>query len=302
MNFEQLLKDVANQASRRVAVAAAHDDDVMAAICEAKKRGIVNPILVGDEQKIREIAKEHALDISDIEVIDVPDSIESAKRAVMLIRKGKADFLMKGMLQTADMLRAVLDKDFGLRTGSMLSHVIIVETPLYDRLFFITDGGMVMYPDLKQKAELIRNAVGVAHALGVAVPKVAVLAAVELVNPDMPATIDAAALTQMNRRGQIKNCIVDGPLAVDNAVSALAAAHKGIVSDVAGAADIMLVPNIESGNMLLKAAVYLGGCVPAGMVVGARTPIVVTSRADSAQSKLISIACAAKYAAFYEHR
>ena len=301
MNFSQLLKEVADQPRRSVAVAGAHDEDVLRAIEEANKLGIVQPILVGDEKQIKAIISEHNLALANVEIIDEPDPVESAKRAVMLIRKGRADFLMKGMLQTADMLRAVLDKEYGLRMGTLLSHVTVLETPQYDKLFFVTDGGMVMYPDVKQKAELIKNAVYVAQSLGVDVPKVAVLAAVELVNPDMPATLDAAVLTQMNQRGQIKNCVVDGPLALDNAVSVVAAAHKGIVSDVAGAADIMLVPNIEAGNMCIKAAVYLGGCVPAGLVVGARAPIVVTSRADSAQSKLVSIACAAKYAAYHGH-
>jgi phosphate butyryltransferase len=298
MNFEDAMKQNSKEL-RRLAVAAAHDAEVLEAVFAAEEKGMAHSILVGDEAKIRAICAQNGHDVSKVQIIDEPDVNRAAAAAARLVRDGKADFLMKGMLQTAELLRAVLDKENGLRAGSMLSHVAIFQAPGMDRLLFLTDGGMVMYPDIKQKAELIRNSVVVARALGVEVPKVAALAAIEIINPDMQATLDAAVLTQMNRRGQIKDCIVDGPLALDNAIDILAAEHKGVKgSDVAGHADILLVPNIEAGNMVYKCATKIAHCKVAGMVVGAKAPIVLTSRADSAESKLASIAFAAKVAAF----
>lgn len=273
-----------------LAVAAAADEEVLLAVKEARKLGIATPLLVGDEQKIRELATKIDFDLTDVSLYHEPQTVSCARRAVELVSSGQAQLLMKGLMSTADILRAVLDKEIGLRTGRILSHVMIYELPSYNRLFFLTDGGMNMFPDLKQKADIVTNAVEVAHALGIAEPKVAALAAVEVVNPDMPATLDAAALVQMGARGQIKGCIIDGPLALDNAISAEAAAHKGITSPVAGQADILLVPTIEAGNLLGKAMTYFGHGKSAGIVVGTKAPVVLVSRADPHETKLQSIA------------
>ncbi|NLW60893.1 MAG: bifunctional enoyl-CoA hydratase/phosphate acetyltransferase, partial [Synergistaceae bacterium] len=213
------------------------------------------------------------------------------------VSSGQAQIVMKGMVATANFLRGILNKEKGLRTGKTLSHVYIHEIKGYDRIFFISDPAFNMYPDLKIKIDIIKNVVELAHAFGVSCPKVAALAAVEVVNPDMPPTMDAALLTQMSRRGQIKGCIIDGPLALDNAVSPESAHHKGIKSDVAGYADVLHVPNIESGNMLAKAIVYFSENKTAGIVLGAAAPVVLTSRADSAETKLLSIASAVALAA-----
>lgn len=274
----------------RVSVAAAEDEEVLLAVKEALEQGIATPLLVGKEEKIRALAEQVGLDLAGIPVVNAEETSTCARQAVELVSSGRADLLMKGLMPTADVLRAVLDKDIGLRTGRILSHVMIYEVPGYDRLFFLTDGGMNPAPDLKQKADIVANAVEAAHALGIAQPKVAALAAVEVVNPDMPATLDAAALAQMGARGQIKGCIIDGPLALDNAVSPEAARHKGITSPVAGQADILLVPDIEAGNLLGKAMSYFGRARSAGIIVGAKAPVVLVSRADSHEAKLLSIA------------
>ncbi|MCM1992479.1 phosphate butyryltransferase [Oceanirhabdus seepicola] len=276
-----------------LAVAAAEDKPVLQAVCEAVKEGIVDAILVGDEKEICEIAKNEKLDIKDMRIIHADNVKEAARLAVKCVKDGEAQFLMKGLLGTSVLLKAVLNKEEGLRGGGLLSHVMVYESSAYHKLLLLTDGGMVTYPELSDKVGLINNAVKVAKALEVETPKVAPLCAVEVVNPSMPATLDAAALVQMNRRGQIKGCIIDGPLAFDNAISKEAAEHKGIVSDVAGDADILLVPNIEAGNLLGKSLTYMGGAVSAGVVMGAKCPIVLVSRADSAKSKLYSIALSA---------
>lgn len=293
MSFSLLFERAGNAPKKRLAVAAAADDDVLQAVAMAQEKGYVDAVLVGDEARIKETAQKFGIDLSKARIVDEKTPIDSAKRAVALVRGGEADFLMKGQLQTSDILRAVLDKENGLRGKGLLSHVAFIDSPALGRPIFMSDGGMNIAPDLMQKADIIRNAVAAARGLGIETPKVAVLAAVELVNPDMPATLDAAALVQMNRRGQIKDCIVDGPLGTDNAISEEAAKHKGIKSECAGAADILIVPDIEAGNMLTKAAQYLGGCSMAGVIMGAKVPIVLTSRADTAAAKLASIAWAA---------
>ena len=252
--------------------------------------GIATPFLVGSEQQIKELAAKIDFDVSNLKIYDEPSATGCARRAVQLVSSGKAQILMKGLMSTSDILRAVLDKEIGLRTGRVLSHVMLYELPKYERLFFLTDGGMNMFPDLRQKAEIIINAVEVAHALGIAEPKVAALAAVEVVNPDMPATLDAAALAQMGARGQIKGCLIDGPLALDNAICAEAAARKGIRSPVAGQADVLLVPTIEAGNLLGKAMTYFGAGKSAGIIAGTKAPVVLVSRADPHETKLQSIA------------
>lgn len=293
MKPETLLESLRQAPPRRVAVAAAQDDAVLKAVTAAYKSGIAVPVLCGDIEKIDAVARLNNLDISPFEIVETDSDAQSASVAVSLVRSGRADILMKGILQTADLLRAVLDKDNGLRAGGILSHVAAVYSAALDRTWFITDAAMVMYPDLKTKVQLINNAVKVANLLGVQNPRVAPLAAVEVVNPDMPATVDAALLTAMNRRGQIKNCVIDGPLAFDLAVSAEAARHKGVDSPVAGCADILLFHNIEAANSASKALTCVGGCVMGGVVMGATAPIVLTSRSDPDSAKLYSIAVAA---------
>jgi phosphate butyryltransferase len=288
--------------ARKLALAAAEDEAALRAAAQAYARGIVLPILCGSEKKIREIAETASIDITPFELVDCASAAEAVAAAVSLVREKRADILMKGLVQTAELLRAVLDKENGLRSdgsrsdgsrsGGLLSHVSILDSPILKKRFLLTDAAMVTYPDLKAKAALIRNAVKAASGLGIALPRVAVIASVEVVNPDMPATLDAAALTVMSRRGQLGNCIVDGPLAMDLALSEEAARHKGVVSEVAGRADILLMPNIDAGNATLKAFTLGGNCLFGGLVMGAAAPIVLNSRSDSDDSKLFSIECA----------
>jgi phosphate butyryltransferase len=289
-NFEELIEIARHQPKMTLSVAAAQDDEVLIAIDAARKLGIVEAILVGDKIKIEDIASKVGIDISKYEIIDCKDLNEAARTAVSLVSKGRANFLMKGIIGTADILKAVLDKEIGLRGGGLLSHVMAYSLPTYHKMIFLTDGGMVTYPDLKQKVQLVNNAVKVVKALGIAPINVVPLCAVEVVNPDMQATLDAAALTKMSQRGQIKDCIIDGPLALDGAISKEAAKHKGINSPVAGEADILLVPNIESGNLLGKSMTYFANGKSAGIIMGAKCPIVLVSRADTHETKLNSIA------------
>jgi phosphate butyryltransferase len=282
-----------------ISVACADDAEVLEAVEESRKEGVANAHLVGDADKIKQLAGTLSIDLKNYDVIDEKGGEAAASlRAVEVVSSGKAQILMKGMVKTANFLRAVLNKEKGLRSGATLSHVYIHEVENYDRIFFISDPAFNTYPDIAGKVGIIENVVKLAHAFGVEIPKVACLAAVEVVNTDMPPTIDASILTQMNRRGQIKGCIIDGPFALDNAVSEESAKHKGIVSEVAGRADILHVPNIDSGNMLAKAIVYFARNKTAGLVLGAKAPIVLTSRADSAETKLLSIASAVALAAF----
>jgi phosphate butyryltransferase len=278
---------------KKISVALAEDPEVLEAVENARKEGIAEAFLVGNADKLKEVADSMGVDLSNYEVVDVKGSQnEVSLEAVKLVSSGKADILMKGMISTANFLRGVLNKEVGLRTGGTLSHVYIHQVEGYDRLFFVCDPAFNMYPDLPTKVNIINNTVQLAHAFGIEMPKVAVLAAVEVVNPDMPCTLDAAALSQMNRRKQIKGCIVDGPFALDNAISEESAKHKGIVSEVAGKADILLVPDIEAGNMMAKAIVYFSNNKTAGLVLGAKAPVVLTSRSDTPETKLLSIASA----------
>jgi phosphate butyryltransferase len=233
------------------------------------------------------------MDASKTEIIDIADPLKAAAKAVSCVREEAAQILMKGFVSTEILLKAVLNKENGLPTGKLLSHAGIFESPYYPKLFCVTDAAMNIAPSLEEKVVILNNAVSLFHTLGEENPRVAVVAAVETVNPKMEPTIHAAMLTQMNRRGQIRGCVVDGPLALDNTVSKEAASHKGIVSEVAGNADIILVPDIEAGNILYKALVFLGGALTAGIIIGAKAPIVLTSRADSDMSKLYSLALAA---------
>ncbi|HSW68140.1 MAG TPA: bifunctional enoyl-CoA hydratase/phosphate acetyltransferase [Bacteroidales bacterium] len=278
---------------RRVAVAAAADKHVLEAVFMARSEGIAEPILVGSRKDIEAICNELQVNLTGIELIDIADPYAASVAAVSVIRKGNAEILMKGMVGTGPMLKAVLDKEGGLRKGSTLSHVALFESPYYHKLLGVTDAAMNVAPEFDEKIEIIKNAVELFNKLGIANPKVAIICAVETVNSRMEATVHAAMLTQMNRRKQIKGCIIDGPLAIDNAVSAESAEQKGIESQVAGDVDLLVAPDINSGNVLYKTLNFLGGATTAAVIMGAKVPIVLTSRADSERSKLMSIALAA---------
>lgn len=288
-NLEQIEELVLKRPPGRIAVAAAHDDHVLQSIHQVSAKGFAQPILIGDKEKIFQIADQLQIDVSHMTIIKELDERKCADIAVNLVNNSEADVLMKGMMQTADLLRPVLERDKGLRASGLLSHVGLYEIAGYNKLLYITDGGINIAPDLRQKVEIIRNAVAVAHALGIEIPKVAALAAVETVNPAMQSTLDAAALSKMAQRGQIKGCLIDGPLAMDNAINPEAAQHKHIISDVAGNADILLAPDIESGNILIKSMIFLYQARSCGIITGARVPMVVTSRAESSDAKYYSI-------------
>ncbi|MCM0649463.1 phosphate butyryltransferase [Clostridium swellfunianum] len=292
-SFSQILDKVKSNERKKIAVAAAQDEHVLEAIRDAINLEMVDAILVGDEEKIIQIANSINFDVNGLEIIHEPDNNKAALKAVELVSSGKAHMVMKGLLETAVILKAVLNKEIGLRTGRLMSHVAVFEVPGFNRLIFVTDAALNMYPDLKAKVDIINNAVSVAHALDIEIPKVAPICAVEVVNPDMPATIDASLLSKMNERGQIKGCIIDGPLATDNALSEEAAHHKKINSPVAGKADVLLLPNIEAANVMYKTLTYTTNSKSGGIIVGASAPVVLTSRADSPESKLNAIALAA---------
>jgi phosphate acetyltransferase len=269
---------------------------------EAVKADLIIPVLVGPEAKIRAVAEQAEIDISGYELVDVAHSHEAAERAVELARSGAVDTLMKGSLHTDELLRAVLSKSKGLRTERRLSHVFAFDVPTYDRPLLITDAAINIYPTLEEKVDILHNAIELFHALDSRDPNVAVLSAVETVTPKIPSTIEAAALCKMADRGQIRGAVVDGPLAFDNAVSETAARTKGIVSPVAGNADILLVPDLEAGNMLAKNLTFLSRADAAGVVLGARVPIILTSRADNERTRLASCGVAALYAAAQRQR
>lgn len=267
---------------------------VLKSLVAAMQQGVISPVLVGDKTAIEKTAKHAALDLSRVEIIHNPDgAVESAKIALSLVKRGDADILMKGLIPTGDLLRAVLDKANGLRKAALLSHVAFFESPYYHKLLCVTDAAMNIAPDFDTKVHILNNAVEACHKLGITEPKVAVVAAVEIVNPKMEATVHAALLKEMNIKKQLQGCIVDGPFAIDIAVDKEAAAHKGIVSEVAGDSDIILVPDIEAGNIFYKALNFLGGAVCAAVIMGAAVPIVLTSRSDSEISKMLSISLAA---------
>jgi phosphate butyryltransferase len=302
LDFSTLLAEIASFPIKRLAVAAAQDHTVLEAAVRASQENVAEAVLVGDEAKIREIAASRQIRLDNLTVINRKDDLEAATTAVGLAATGQADLVMKGYLHTDDYLRAVLQKENGLRAGVLMSHVFVAQLPGRDRLLFITDGAMNIAPDLEQKAQIVLNAVHLAQALRCEEPRVAALAAVELLNPAMPATVDATCLHTMGERRQFSpRCLVDGPFALDNAVSAEAAAHKGITGPVAGEADILLVPCIEAGNMLVKSLVYFAAARVAGVVLGAKCPVVLTSRADSAESKFLSIALGVYLTAVERH-
>jgi len=282
----------AEKGKKRVSVAMAEDAGLLSAIDDANKFGLIDATLVGNLEKMKACAAEAKIEIEKYNIIEENSEAGCGMKAVMEVSSGRADIYMKGQLHTDHFLRAMLNKEVGLRSGKVISHVYFHQVEGYDRILFIADAAFNTYPDLKAKADILQNTVNFARALGVETPKVACLAAVEVVNPDMPCTLDACALVQMCARGQLKNCLVDGPLALDNAINAEAAKIKKITSPVAGNADVLLVPNIDAGNMLAKAIVYFSKNETAGIIVGAKAPIVLTSRADSPRAKMLSIAAA----------
>lgn len=290
--LEALRDAVKGQGRKTLAVAAAGDTEVLLAVDNARKMGIASAILVGDEEKIRTIAAQQGIPLEEYRLIPEPDPAQACRRAVKLVRDGEADVVMKGLVDTSVILKAVLDREIGLRKGPVLSHVALFQVAGYDRLFVVTDVAMNIAPNLETKKDIIRNAVGVAHALGNENPIVACLCAVEKLNPKMPATIEASALVEAWEAGELPGCRVVGPLALDNAVSPEAARHKGITNPLAGHGDVLLAPNIETGNVLYKALVFLARAKNAGVIVGAKAPVVLTSRADSDEAKLNSIALA----------
>jgi phosphate acetyltransferase len=284
-----------------VAVAAPMSEVALLGVARAYDEKLIEPILVGTEGVLKRLAERLAVDIARWPLVDASDDDDAATRAVALCRSGRARALMKGSLHTDALLHAVLQHDAGLRTSRRLSHVFVLDAPAYPRPLLITDAGINIYPTLEDKVDIVRNAIDLAHALGIDAPNVAILSAVETVNPKITSTLDAAALCKMADRNQITGAILDGPLAFDTAVSAEAAAIKNLTSRVAGVADILLVPDLESGNMLAKQLEYLGGAELAGVVLGARVPIVLTSRADAVRARLASCAVAAIYARAQGH-
>jgi phosphotransacetylase len=290
--YERLLERCAGLEPVPTAVAHPCEKSALAGAIEAAALGLIRPILVGPESRIREIAKSSGIDITGTEILDAPHSHASAAKAVALVREGRAELLMKGSLHSDELLGAVVARETGLRTGRRISHVFIMDVPTYHKVVVVTDAAINIAPVLEDKADICQNAIDLAVQLGVARPKVAILAAVETVTSKMPATIDAAALCKMADRGQITGGVLDGPLAFDNAISREAATTKGIHSEVAGDPDILLVPDLEAGNMLAKQLSFLANADSAGLVLGARVPVILTSRADTVRSRIASCAVA----------
>lgn len=291
-SFEEIIVEARTRNTVKIAVAAAEDADVLTAVHAAQEAGIAESILVGRAGKITEICRQLGYDTAEFVIEDVADVRLAARRAAAMVREGRAGVMMKGLIGTADFMRAVLSKEEGLGSGKLISHVAAFEVPGYGRLMLLSDAAITIAPDLGQKVQIVENALKVAKALGNHKPRVAMLSAVETVTAAMRSTEEAAIIAKMAERGQIKDCIIDGPLALDNAVSAEAAKHKGLAGEVAGRADMLIVPNIEAGNVLYKSIVYFADARLGGIVVGANAPVVMTSRADSPQTKLNSIALA----------
>ncbi len=288
------LHDLARKGTTRtIAVPWPHDEDVLVSLDKAANAGLVRPLLAGRRPVIESLRERLGLRALDETVVECANEAEAVETAVRKVASGEAQMLMKGLVSTSLFLRGVLNKEAGLRQKALLSHVALFETPAPERLVLFSDVAMNIAPDLAQKVQIVENAVGLAHRLGIERPRVAAIAAVETVTADMPVTLEAAALAKMSDRGQIKGCVVDGPLALDNALSAEAARHKGITSPVAGAADVLLLPDIEAGNVLYKILGLVGGRPMAAILVGASAPVVLTSRTDNDQTKFNSIALAA---------
>lgn len=292
-SFDELISKASGKTLKKVSVSNAQDEPVLEAVKAAKEQNIATAVLVGDEDKIREIAASIHMDLTDFEIINETDTEKAALKAVELVHNGKADILLKGMLETKMFLKSVLNKEVGLRTGKMMSHVCVFEIEGIDRLLFLTDVAFNTYPTLEEKANIIKNTVEVAHACGIEIPKVAPLCAVETVNPKMKPTMDADALTKMYEAGAFSDCEVYGPLSMDLAIDAEAAVHKGVSNPVAGHADVLLFPDIDAGNITYKTLVRTAKVKNGNVLIGTSAPVVLTSRSDDFETKLYSIALAA---------
>lgn len=291
--LEDLKGIVANEPIKKLVLAAAQDQHALSAVLRAWKDGIVEPILIGDKEAIQNISISNGYDISTLRIIHEANTEMAVEMAVKLVSSKQADVLMKGKVGTSTLLKCVLNKEWGLRTGQLLSHIALFEVETYHKLIAVTDVAMNIAPNLQDKIAIVNNAISCLHKLGIAIPKVAVLGAVEMVNENMEATLHAALLSKMNQRDQIKDCIIDGPLAFDNAISLESSQQKGIRSEVAGETDLLLMPDIEVGNVLYKSLVFFAKAKVASVILGAQAPIVLTSRSDSEQAKYDSIMLAA---------
>lgn len=296
--FDELIAKVSEGALKKVAVAVAQDSAVLEAVQAAKERNIADAILVGDEDKIKEIAASLNIDVTAFEIIDEKDDMTAALKAVELVHNGTADMYMKGLIDTKSFLKSVLDKEVGLRNNRPLSHVCVFEIDGIDRLLFLTDVAFMTYPTLEDKVSIINNTVEICNACGVENPKVAPLAAVEVVNPKMPVTVEAAELTKMNEEGKITGCIVDGPLSMDLAICPEAAEHKGTTDrKIVGDADVLLFPDIHAGNLVYKTLVHTAKVKNGNVITGTKAPVILTSRSDDFETKVNSIALGAAVAA-----
>ncbi|MBN2899468.1 MAG: bifunctional enoyl-CoA hydratase/phosphate acetyltransferase [Clostridia bacterium] len=297
-NLKELLAVAKEQKTMRLVVAAAQDSDVLIAVCKAAEEGIIEPVLVGDIAGIKSVAAENNLDVSSYEMVEAVELEEAAKKAVAIVKDGKGDFIMKGLIDTSILLKAVVDREHGLRTDNLISHVMIYEVPSYHKMIMLTDGGMNITPNLEDKKSIINNSIIVGKALGIETLKIACLAAKEKVHPKMQATVDAAELEKMSKEGAFgEGVIVEGPLAFDLAISKEAAEHKGFKSEIAGDTDVLMVPTIEMGNGIGKTMTYFANASSAGVIMGAKVPVVLVSRADSYEAKLNSIALGSVIAA-----
>jgi len=290
--FDEILEAARRRGPAAIAVAAAHDPDVIESLKLARELHLAEGILVGKAGDIRSLAREAGFDVSDSQIVNEPDPAVALRQAIALVREGRAGLLMKGKVVTANLIRAILDKETGLRTARQLSQVIVFQVPGIDRLMLMTDAAINIAPGLAQKVELCRNAIDLARAIGIEKPNIAALCALEMVNPEMPATVDAAALCAMSRRGQLAGCYIEGPIAMDACLSKFAAERKRIQSPVVENTDIFLAPNIEAANILYRAIVYFAKAESGGVVMGARVPLVLLSRAETPETKVRSIALA----------
>ena len=295
--FDQLLSTAQAKSPRHVAVAAAHDLQVLTSVDEAQRQGIAVATLIGDARRIESIAAAERLALDGVQVIHETDTVLAARKAVALAREGQADVVVKGQVETSELLGAVLDRHTGVRHKKLLTHIALFEIPGYERLIYMSDTGVVLYPNIWQKLEIIRNVVDVAHHLGLTEPKVAIVTAFEIVHPKSSASVDALALARMADEGWVKDAIVDGPLALDIAISPESARIKKARTRIAGNADILIVPSVPAGNIAAKGILYFGGARVAGLVVGAQVPIIINSRADNAETRLLSMALASVLAA-----
>ena len=289
-NLEELVEAARAQGPASIAIAAAQDPDVIEAMKKANEIGLAKGIFVGDRRKICALAEAADFRIPDAQLISEPDDAMAARKAIALIQDGRANLLMKGKIKSADLMRAVLDKADGLRAGRLLSQVIVFQVPGFDRLMLMTDAAINIAPAVEQKADICRNAIQVAHALGIEKPNLAMLCALEFVNQDMPATLDAAAVTMMNRRGQLAGAYVEGPIAMDVPLSRFAADRKGIASPLVEQTDIFVCPDIEAANILYRAIIYFAKGTSGGIVLGAKVPLILLSRAETPETKIASIA------------